>query len=109
MKDKTITTTITRRKFLATTGAALVFPAILPSSTLGFGRKTSPSNRINVGVIGCGGQGNGDTESFLRLAECRVVAACFRDLELLLQPFLLHVLCIRVGIELLQHLADLID
>ena len=79
MKKKSTLATLSRRRFLATTGAALVFPAILPSSTLGFGRHTSPSNRVNVGVVGCGGQGNGDTDSFLRLADCRIVAACDVD------------------------------
>jgi len=37
----------------------------------------------------------------------RVVAACFWDLEGLLQPVLLQMLRVRVVVELLQHLADL--
>ena len=39
----------------------------------------------------------------------RVVAACLWDLEGLQQPVLLQVLCVRIVVELLQHLADLRD
>ena len=39
----------------------------------------------------------------------RVVAACLWDLEGLQQPVLLQVLCVRIVVELLQHLANLRD
>ena len=39
----------------------------------------------------------------------RVVTACLWDLEGLQQPVLLHVLCVRIVVELLQHFADLSD
>jgi predicted dehydrogenase len=49
-------TNIYRREFLktaVTTGAAFGFPSIVPSSVFGAG---APSNRVNIGVIGCGGR-----------------------------------------------------
>ena len=75
MKKKQIQTGVSRRQFLVTTSAAIAFPTIIPSSALGFGGKPAPSNRITVGVIGCGGQGNSNTQSFMRQADCQVVAA----------------------------------
>ncbi|MCU0770168.1 MAG: Gfo/Idh/MocA family oxidoreductase [Verrucomicrobia bacterium] len=68
--------TLTRRQFLASTGLALAAPAILPSS--GFGQN-SPSNRINIGVVGWGMQGPPNTKAFLNMKDCRVVAACDLD------------------------------
>ena len=40
---------------------------------------TSANNRINVGVIGMGWQGPGNTDSLLTLSDCQVVAACDID------------------------------
>jgi predicted dehydrogenase len=39
----------------------------------------APSRRITLGVVGCGGMGTGNTESFLREKDCQVVAACDVD------------------------------
>jgi predicted dehydrogenase len=68
-----------RRKFIATAGAAMVLPLILPGYATGFARRTRPSNRINLGIIGWGLQGPANTKSFLALDDCQVVAACDLD------------------------------
>ncbi len=68
-----------RRQFLKTAGAAIVLPTILPSSVFGGDGKTTPSNRINLGVIGMGWQGPSNTKSFLVEDDCQVVAACDLD------------------------------
>jgi len=50
---------LSRRKFLRNTiglVGALGFPTIIPSSALGLDGKTPPSERIRIGVIGCGNQ-----------------------------------------------------
>ena len=45
-------------KILATAApAALAFPQIVRSSTLGLGGGIAPSNRLNFGLIGAGGIG----------------------------------------------------
>ena len=71
---------ITRRHFLGTTATALTaaaaFPSIIPSSALGKDGAVAPSNRITVGVIGCGPQGRGDMSNFLAQKDCQVVAVC---------------------------------
>ena len=70
---------MTRRHFLAATGMAITAPTIIPASALGREGKTAPSDRVTLGVIGCGWQGPSNTEEFLRIADCQVVAACDLD------------------------------
>src|ERR1017187_3703638 len=67
---------LNRRHFLKVAGAAIVLPAIVPSSVFSQNR---PSNRITLGVIGWGMQGPGNTKSFLFEDDCQVVAACDLD------------------------------
>jgi len=68
-----------RRQFMKLAGAAVVLPSILPSSVLGREGKTSPSNKITLGVIGWGMQGPGNTQAFLAEEDCQVIAACDLD------------------------------
>jgi predicted dehydrogenase len=70
---------ISRRRFLAATGAALSLPTFIPASALGRNGSTAPSQRITMGMVGCGNMGSGNTQSFLALKECQVVAACDVD------------------------------
>lgn len=67
----------TRRDFLRTTAAAasaaVSAPWVVPSSVLG---ANPPSNRINLGVIGCGNQSTVDLPNFLRNDDVQVVAVC---------------------------------
>ena len=79
MKTKAPETKFSRRRFLAVTGLAMAAPTIIPSSALGLGGKTAPSERITVGSIGCGWQGGGNTDGFLGHNNCQVVAVCDVD------------------------------
>lgn len=69
-----------RRKFiksqLALALAARAFPAIIPASALGRDGHVAPSNRIALGIIGCGPQGMGVLSGFLNEDDCHVSAAC---------------------------------
>jgi predicted dehydrogenase len=78
MKNKN-SNNFNRRQFLKTTGAALILPAIMPSSVFGGDGTTAPSNRVNLGVIGMGWQGPSNTQAFLAETDCQVVAACDLD------------------------------
>ena len=69
-----------RRDFLKVAGSAAILPAVLPA----FGAQSSgasANNRINLGVIGMGWQGPGNTRSFLASEDCQVVAACDIDAD----------------------------
>ena len=66
-----------RRCFLKTSVlAAVSVPTIIPSSALGQADKPAPSNRITVGLIGCGGRGVGVMNSFLNESRAQVIATC---------------------------------
>jgi len=79
MKNSTSDSGMTRRRFLAATGLALAAPTIVPANALGQGNQPAPSERITLGVVGWGMQGPSNTEAFLGLKECQVVAACDID------------------------------
>jgi predicted dehydrogenase len=69
---------LNRRNFLKAAGSAAILPAVLP----GYAAQStgaSANNRINLGVIGMGWQGPGNTQSFLASEDCQVVAACDID------------------------------
>lgn len=79
MNKSALDSGISRRHFLATAGLALAAPAIIPASALGRQDKPAPSGRITMGVVGWGMQGPGNTDAFLGLKDCQVVAACDLD------------------------------
>jgi len=70
-----------RRDFLKIAGATAVLPSVLTAQAQGQAANSSmpANNRINVGVIGMGWQGPGNTQAFLALEDCQVVAACDID------------------------------
>ena len=78
---KQITNQLSRRQFLATAALAVAGPTILPSSVFGQTSKPAPSNRITMGMIGCGWQGGINMRQFLQEKDCQVVAVCDLDKE----------------------------
>ena len=69
------THSIPRRKFLATSAAAL---GLAPMAYLR-AQSGSPNDEIHMGIIGCGGQGIGNMTNFLNIPGVRVVAVCDVD------------------------------
>lgn len=70
-----------RRKFISKTAlgtaAAVGFPSIVPASVLG---KDAPSNKINIGQIGCGRIAlSHDMPDTLRFDDARIMAVCDLD------------------------------
>jgi len=63
---------VTRRGFLAAGAGAGLF-SIVPARVLG---AAAPSNRVTMALIGAGGQGFHDMNSFLGLSDVRVRAVC---------------------------------
>jgi predicted dehydrogenase len=79
MKERSAKSGISRRRFIAATGFAVAAPTIIPASALGRGAQAAPSERVTLGVVGWGMQGPGNTDAFLALKDCQVVAACDID------------------------------
>jgi len=66
----------TRRKFLATAGAAVAAPYVITSAALGNAEKPAASERIVMGGIGIGNMGRGDQGAFLNRPDVQYVAVC---------------------------------
>lgn len=67
-----------RRDFLKTSaglGALLGFPTIIPSSVLGKNGSIAPSNRVTIGVIGCGSRSM-SCWGYKNYAKSEIVALC---------------------------------
>jgi predicted dehydrogenase len=62
---------VTRRQVLQAGAALVAAPTIVPSQVFG---ANAPSERIGVGVIGCGGKAFGGTKNLQGPGGCRIVA-----------------------------------
>jgi predicted dehydrogenase len=85
MSTKTSRRTFVKRSAAAAAGIFVV-PTLIPSSALGLGGKTAPSNRVVIGSIGTGSQGMSNMNDFLRLKDAvQFVAVCDVDAARLLK------------------------
>ncbi len=62
-----------RRQFVKGTALAVTAPLIVPASVFG---KLSPSNTLNVGIVGCGDRFSAHSGSLNRIPGVRVTAVC---------------------------------
>jgi len=74
MSDKTID----RRQFLKRTGAAAAF-TIVPRSVLGGRTHPAPSEKVNIAIIGTGGQGINNIKELVEHQDVQVIALCDVD------------------------------
>src|SRR5579859_568333 len=65
---------ITRRRFIATTTAAAAGLTIVPRHVLGGPRFVAPSDKVNVGLIGAGGQGRTNARALFEEPNCQIIA-----------------------------------
>lgn len=63
----------------ATGAAAISAPTIIPSSSLGFGGFTAPSERLTLGMIGFGGISRAHFPPMLRRKDVQILAVCDVD------------------------------
>ena len=63
----------TRRRFLKTAAGTFGLPFVVAARALG---ANAPSNRINVGLIGCGHQSQRIVPSFLVHDDVQMLAVC---------------------------------
>jgi predicted dehydrogenase len=66
--------TTTRRTFIATTAAAAAGFTIVPRHVLGGQRFVAPSNKVNVAIIGAGGQGRTNARALFQEEDCQIIA-----------------------------------
>lgn len=74
---------ITRRRLVGSAAMAaggLAVPAWIPGTALGLGEAAAASERIRVGMVGCGGHGTGwNLPQIFRCPDVQVVAVCDVD------------------------------
>src|SRR5687768_2596075 len=74
---------LTRRRFVkgavGAAAAGALGPTIVPRSVLGAEERPAPSNRVNMGFIGMGGQGTHDMLALLGQREVQALAVCDVD------------------------------
>lgn len=68
---------LNRRQLLKRT--ALAAPLVIPAAALGLDDRPPPSERITLGVIGCGAKGMDHLRNFLGFPDVQVVAVCDVD------------------------------
>ena len=65
---------LSRRKFIGAAVTATAGFTIVPRHVLGGGKFVAPSEKINVAVIGCGGQGQVNTRALFQQPDVQVIA-----------------------------------
>jgi len=68
------TAALSRRRFVTTTAAAAAAATILPRHVLGGPGFVAPSDKVNVAIIGVGGQGRTNARSLFQQDDCQVIA-----------------------------------
>ena len=62
---------INRRRFMTTTASAVAAVTIVPRHVLGGSKFVAPSEKVNVAVIGAGGQGRTNVRALLHEDDAR--------------------------------------
>ena len=76
-----------RRKFLVKTAMAASAFSLAPRSVLGGPRHVAPSEKINVAVVGVGGQGRTNARALYQQADAQIIAVADPIEEFSLEPF----------------------
>src|SRR4030095_9766969 len=86
MKKKNRKVDVSRRQFLGAAAAAAVF-TIVPRHVLGGPKFVPPSEKVNVAIVGAGGQGRTNARALFAEADAQVMAVCGVGGVTTLEPF----------------------
>jgi predicted dehydrogenase len=76
MKTTANESKITRRKFLGVSATAATAFSIFPRHVLGGPKFVAPSEKVNIALIGAGGQGRTNMRALLGESEAQIIAVC---------------------------------
>ena len=65
---------VSRRQFIARTALASTAFTIVPRHVLGGPKFVAPSEKVNVAIVGAGGQGRSNVRELLRLSDVQIIA-----------------------------------
>lgn len=66
--------TLSRRRFLSRTALAGAAVTVVPRHVLGGTKFVAPSEKVNIAIVGCGGQGRTNLRGLFPLADAQVIA-----------------------------------
>ncbi len=76
---------LSRRRFIGSTAAAAAGISLVPRHVLGGAKFVAPSEKVNIAVVGCGGQGQANIRELFGQADAQIIAladpAEFEDLH----------------------------
>jgi predicted dehydrogenase len=76
---------MSRRSFIGKTAAGVAAFSIVPRHVLGGPKFVAPSDKVNIAIVGCGGQGRTNVRALFPFADAQIVAVAdpaeFFDLE----------------------------
>ena len=67
---------LTRRDFLRATATTVAAFTVVPPNVLGGPKYVSPNERVNIALIGAGGQGRSNARGLFNEPEARIIAVC---------------------------------
>jgi predicted dehydrogenase len=67
-------TTVNRRGFIRGTASAFIGISIVPRHVLGGPEFVPPSEKVNIAIVGCGGQGRTNVRSLFEQADAQIIA-----------------------------------
>jgi hypothetical protein len=90
---------LSRRKFIRGTATAIAGFTIVPRHVLGGVGFVPPSEKVNIAIIGCGGQGRTNVRSLFEQADAQIVSGQTRAFGLLTQVFPITRVSLANGME----------
>ena len=73
-QQKTSRTGLSRRQFLGRTATAVAAFGVVPRHVLGGPKFVAPSEKVNIAIIGCGGQGRTNTRTLFNEPDAQIIA-----------------------------------
>src|SRR5713226_2586515 len=84
-KAQSLNTQLNRRRFLGTTATAVAGFTLVPRHVLGGPKFVAPSEKVNIAIVGCGGQGQVNVRALFGQADAQIIAVAdpveFQDLH----------------------------
>ena len=65
---------LSRRKFLGAAATGVAAFSIVPRHVLGGANHVAPSEKVNIAIVGCGGQGRTNTRALFQLDDAQIIA-----------------------------------
>lgn len=108
MKKNQVIQNMSRRHFIRTAAGAAAACTIVPRHVLGGPGFVPPSEKVNIALIGCGGQGRSNMDALFQLPDAQIIALAdpseFQDLSAFYYKYNAGRLPVKEAVE--KHYAE---